>query len=267
MSRISCPICYESYDSSISSLVARKLQCGDVMCTGCIEGNIFDSSFYCPECGHPHEGTTALDFSVIYEPDLDSDTSSGCVPPIAIENNNSIGGSVRTPRKCLVVGCDRKSIGTDNHCLEHSGKKRLSLVKETEIANTLAETSLHHVAITGSRFKVKESCSDDNHFSYDDLASRFSKQSRMELGEAIILIDKAKAIMTREPNVLQLKAPVIVVGDIHGQFYDLMNIFKVGGTPGIDKTYLFLGDYVDRGHFSCEVILSLLALKVAHPDR
>jgi hypothetical protein len=266
MSRVSCPICYESYDSSSSTLVARKLQCGDVMCLGCIEGNIFDSSFYCPECGQPHNGASALDFSVLYEPGLESDTSSESVPSVTIENNNLVSGTVRTPRKCAVSGCDRKSIGTDSHCLEHSGKKRLSLVKETEIANTLAETSLHHVTITGSKFKVKESCSEDSQVTYDDLATRFSKQSRMELGEAVILIDKAKAIMTREPNVLQLKAPLIIVGDIHGQFYDLMNIFKVGGTPG-DKTYLFLGDYVDRGHFSCEVILSLLALKVAHPDR
>ncbi|KAJ6956072.1 serine/threonine-protein phosphatase BSL1-like isoform X3 [Populus alba x Populus x berolinensis] len=84
-----------------------------------------------------------------------------------------------------------------------------------------------------------------------------------EVGE---LCYAAEQIFMQEPTVLQLKAPVKVFGDLHGQFGDLMRLFDEYGFPSTagDITYidyLFLGDYVDRGQHSLETITLLLALK------
>lgn len=60
------------------------------------------------------------------------------------------------------------------------------------------------------------------------------------------LCEKAKEILTEEPNVQQVPAPCTVVGDIHGQYHDLAELFQIGGRAP-DTNYVFLGDYVDRG--------------------
>ncbi|GAV79055.1 Metallophos domain-containing protein/Kelch_3 domain-containing protein [Cephalotus follicularis] len=89
-----------------------------------------------------------------------------------------------------------------------------------------------------------------------------------EVGE---LCYAAEQIFMHEPTVLQLKAPIKVFGDLHGQFGDLMRLFDEYGFPSTagDITYidyLFLGDYVDRGQHSLETIALLLALKIEYPE-
>lgn len=74
----------------------------------------------------------------------------------------------------------------------------------------------------------------------------------------------ARNIFFTEPNMLSLQLPITVIGDIHGQLFDLFEIFKISG-PVPDTTYLFMGDFVDRGSHSLEVILYLLLLKIKYP--
>ncbi|KAF2432580.1 Metallo-dependent phosphatase [Tothia fuscella] len=77
---------------------------------------------------------------------------------------------------------------------------------------------------------------------------------------------KATELLIEEGNVVGVDAPVTICGDIHGQFHDLMELFRVGGDVP-ETNYLFMGDFVDRGFYSLESFLLLLCLKVRYPDR
>lgn len=93
------------------------------------------------------------------------------------------------------------------------------------------------------------------------LRDHLKKEGKLEKADILELIKQFQNTVKNEPVMLKLQDPVTVVGDIHGQFYDLLKLLDLGGNPEKTK-YLFLGDYVDRGSFSIECAILLIAIKL-----
>ena len=100
----------------------------------------------------------------------------------------------------------------------------------------------------------------------DGWISKLLECKHLSESEVQELCLKARDILSKEQNVQPVRCPVTVCGDIHGQFHDLQELFRIGGSPP-DTNYLFMGDYVDRGYNSVETVSLLVALKVRYRDR
>ena len=81
----------------------------------------------------------------------------------------------------------------------------------------------------------------------------------------INICEEAKDIFEKEDNIIYVEGDVVVVGDIHGSFHDLLRILKY--VDGTESKVIFLGDYVDRGSFSLECITLLFTLKLLRPEK
>jgi diadenosine tetraphosphatase ApaH/serine/threonine PP2A family protein phosphatase len=118
------------------------------------------------------------------------------------------------------------------------------------------------------------------------IISNFVDQKRLPTSAVVEILERSMEQHKILPNIVRLKVPKLVstdesstdakdlygnfsiCGDTHGQFYDVMHIFSdsVGGFPSAENVYLFNGDFVDRGEYSVEVILTLLSLKLSNPS-
>ncbi|KAH0792890.1 Serine/threonine-protein phosphatase ppe1 [Histomonas meleagridis] len=103
-------------------------------------------------------------------------------------------------------------------------------------------------------------------FDIDKLISNLKNHQPFEEKDFVELCKKATEIFFQEGTLLSINTPITICGDVHGQFYDVLRLFEIGGDPPETK-YLFLGDYVDRGYYSVETFALLLSYKVKYPDR
>ncbi|CAM8951649.1 unnamed protein product [Rhodiola kirilowii] len=102
------------------------------------------------------------------------------------------------------------------------------------------------------------------------LIDDFKNQKSLHKRYAYQLVLQTRDLLRALPSLVDINVPhgkhFTVCGDVHGQFYDLLNIFELNGLPSEDNPYLFNGDFVDRGSFSLEVILTLFAFKCMSPS-
>ena len=136
-----------------------------------------------------------------------------------------------------------------------------------------------------------KSVSEDKHKDVDRCLETLRKGQLLSEADIKFVCEKLSELLLQEGNIRHVQSPVTVVGDVHGyilllvspvvhsffnhcfsflivtsQYYDVLELFKIGGEIP-ETNYLFLGDYVDRGHYSLETISLLACLKLRYPDR
>lgn len=94
---------------------------------------------------------------------------------------------------------------------------------------------------------------------------KVTKSVCLKNAEIVAICHQAREVFLSQPALLELDAPVKIVGDVHGQYTDLIRMFEMCGFPP-SSNFLFLGDYVDRGKQSLETILLLLCYKLKYPE-
>ncbi|KAA8490761.1 Serine/threonine-protein phosphatase 5 [Porphyridium purpureum] len=104
----------------------------------------------------------------------------------------------------------------------------------------------------------------------EQLIETFKAQKKLHIRYALQMLLQIETMLKELPNVVTVPVTgdneITVCGDTHGQFYDLLEIFRRNGAPSKSNPYVFNGDFVDRGSFSVEVILTLFAYKLHEPD-
>ncbi|KRH92768.1 Serine/threonine specific protein phosphatase [Pseudoloma neurophilia] len=96
---------------------------------------------------------------------------------------------------------------------------------------------------------------------FENILKDLTESRLPDIQTALQILEKVKNLLVKESNILQIVSPCTIVGDIHGQFDDILPVII-----NDQKKFLFLGDYVDRGDKSIELLLYLCVRKILKPD-
>lgn len=158
------------------------------------------------------------------------------------------------------------------HPSPHPASLPLDIPTSTILSNStspaIASTSLQGDSLGNGSLKEKLK------LDIDDMIQRLldvgytgkvSKSLCLKNTEITAICLAARDVFLSQPTLVELSPPVKIVGDVHGQYSDLIRLFEMCGFPP-SANYLFLGDYVDRGKQSLETILLLLCYKIKYPE-
>lgn len=105
-------------------------------------------------------------------------------------------------------------------------------------------------------------------FNVDNIISSIRSGNSVEESNVLQVLAKLQEILYNENTIIEVQSPTYIVGDIHGQLYDLFNMFDTLNPKGTKNLkYVFMGDYVDRGRFSLDTFIYLAAHKVKYPKQ
>ncbi|KAI5475543.1 serine/threonine protein phosphatase [Pseudohyphozyma bogoriensis] len=144
----------------------------------------------------------------------------------------------------------------------------------TSAGSTSVLSTSSSAGVTGFLSTSPATPSKPQTFDIDDMISRLldvgysgkvTKSVCLKNAEITAICQAAREVFLSQPTLIELSPPVKIVGDVHGQYSDLIRLFEMCGFPP-SANYLFLGDYVDRGKQSLETILLLLCYKVKYPE-
>lgn len=120
---------------------------------------------------------------------------------------------------------------------------------------------------TGPRYESPASVTSEF---IDQLIASQEKGALLPKRDAFLMVLDVIELLRKERSLMDVTIPqgkeLTIIGDLHGQYWDFMNMLKLTGRPSPDTPFLFNGDFVDRGSWSMEVILTLFAFKLKDPS-
>lgn len=202
-------------------------------------------------------------------------------------NNTAASGNIRNPRHTGSVSSVSSTLSKASISSPQSSGKPSIPTTHTILANPLPQPSSGLAAAISSVLPSSNSSNGVSNgkasssgneaprtFDIDDMISRLldagysgklTKSICLKNSEITAICSAAREVFLSQPTLIELSPSVKIVGDVHGQYHDLIRLFEMCGFPP-KSNYLFLGDYVDRGKQSLETILLLLCYKVKYPE-